>query len=130
MKLAFGIYKYFPYSGLALDMLRIAKECVNRGHQITIYTLDWQGEKPGDIEVVIIKATAISNHENAAIFNRRFMEYINEGEFELTVGFNKIPQVDYYFCGDFCYVEHSINCLLYTSPSPRDKRQSRMPSSA
>ena len=26
---------------------------------------------------------------------------------------------------DFCY-----NCLLYTSPSPRDKRQSRMPSSA
>mgnify|MGYP003312908250 CR=1 FL=1 len=23
-----------------------------------------------------------------------------------------------------------ITCLLYTSPSPRDKRQSRMPSSA
>ena len=23
-----------------------------------------------------------------------------------------------------------IDCLLYTSPSPRDKRQSRMPSSA
>ena len=26
--------------------------------------------------------------------------------------------------------EQGINCLLYTSPSPRDKRQSRMPSSA
>ena len=26
--------------------------------------------------------------------------------------------------------DESINCLLYTSPSPRDKRQSRMPSSA
>ena len=25
---------------------------------------------------------------------------------------------------------HRIACLLYTSPSPRDKRQSRMPSSA
>ena len=25
---------------------------------------------------------------------------------------------------------HLNNCLLYTSPSPRDKRQSRMPSSA
>ena len=24
----------------------------------------------------------------------------------------------------------SLDCLLYTSPSPRDKRQSRMPSSA
>ena len=27
-------------------------------------------------------------------------------------------------------IELSQNCLLYTSPSPRDKRQSRMPSSA
>ena len=27
-------------------------------------------------------------------------------------------------------VRRSIICLLYTSPSPRDKRQSRMPSSA
>ena len=26
--------------------------------------------------------------------------------------------------------EELIDCLLYTSPSPRDKRQSRMPSSA
>ena len=26
--------------------------------------------------------------------------------------------------------EHGMDCLLYTSPSPRDKRQSRMPSSA
>ena len=28
------------------------------------------------------------------------------------------------------FLTHSIICLLYTSPSPRDKRQSRMPSSA
>ena len=27
-------------------------------------------------------------------------------------------------------IEESVRCLLYTSPSPRDKRQSRMPSSA
>ena len=28
------------------------------------------------------------------------------------------------------YEDEDKNCLLYTSPSPRDKRQSRMPSSA
>ena len=28
------------------------------------------------------------------------------------------------------FVERYLRCLLYTSPSPRDKRQSRMPSSA
>ena len=26
--------------------------------------------------------------------------------------------------------QNQVTCLLYTSPSPRDKRQSRMPSSA
>ena len=30
-----------------------------------------------------------------------------------------------------CKIQRAVNtCLLYTSPSPRDKRQSRMPSSA
>ena len=29
-----------------------------------------------------------------------------------------------------CVVIDNTSCLLYTSPSPRDKRQSRMPSSA
>ena len=28
------------------------------------------------------------------------------------------------------YFDRVLDCLLYTSPSPRDKRQSRMPSSA
>ena len=28
------------------------------------------------------------------------------------------------------FEQHVYGCLLYTSPSPRDKRQSRMPSSA
>ena len=27
-------------------------------------------------------------------------------------------------------LDNAVPCLLYTSPSPRDKRQSRMPSSA
>ena len=30
----------------------------------------------------------------------------------------------------FSASQQAQNCLLYTSPSPRDKRQSRMPSSA
>ena len=33
--------------------------------------------------------------------------------------------------GDPCYgIEDYKNCLLYTSPSPRDRQKSRMPSSA
>ena len=31
---------------------------------------------------------------------------------------------------DFGPVQNNISCLLYTSPSPRDRTRSRMPSSA
>src|SRR5678809_1777107 len=33
-------------------------------------------------------------------------------------------------CGASFGALHSMNCLLYTSPSPRDRQKSRMPSSA
>ena len=37
-----------------------------------------------------------------------------------------------FMAAGFCMLESGLvtTCLLYTSPSPRDKRQSRMPSSA
>ena len=53
--------------------------------------------------------------------NQDFYSYINDrwiSEYELTESQKYIVQVD-----DF-------SCLLYTSPSPRDRQKSRMPSSA
>ena len=50
--------------------------------------------------------------------------------------YDAIPILDHGFIrvvdymGDDTSVVQSASCLLYTSPSPRDKRQSRMPSSA
>ena len=69
----------------------------------------------------------------------KYSDYLNE-EFKNTLGWSisEIVQVEdkeeikktniaqpYIFAISYCY-----GCLLYTSPSPRDKRQSRMPSSA
>ena len=42
---------------------------------------------------------------------------------------NGFPDKDYHFTLHFACLIYT-HCLLYTSPSPRDKRQSRMPSSA
>ena len=39
-------------------------------------------------------------------------------------------QLGKYGASKVVHVAHNGGCLLYTSPSPRDKRQSRMPSSA
>ena len=43
---------------------------------------------------------------------------------------NQYRHGDFKICFSLVYSIQEIDCLLYTSPSPRDKRQSRMPSSA
>ena len=55
MHFAFCLYKHFPYSGLSLDMLRIANECTQRGHKATVFTGSWEGDVPVGVEVVIVK---------------------------------------------------------------------------
>ena len=49
--------------------------------------------------------------------------YVDEGEFVTVIGPNG--------CGKSTFIKIIFGiCLLYTSPSPRDQRGSRMPSSA
>ena len=51
--------------------------------------------------------------------------YFEEGLLAWEANIDIQPVLDYYKAGAYMCA-----CLLYTSPSPRDKRQSRMPSSA
>ena len=46
---------------------------------------------------------------------------------ELALPFAPLVTLD---SGERVVPQQYLDCLLYTSPSPRDKRQSRMPSSA
>ena len=63
-------------------------------------------------------------------FNKEYIRVVtskianNDAQF-ITNSFNEMHPAD---AADI--IEHLSDCLLYTSPSPRDKRQSRMPSSA
>ena len=105
------------------------------------------------ILVVGYKSDVIEN-EYGSIFNGMEIRYIFNKDWETTnnlVSFClSFPQIDSDYIlleGDLIYTDEAISkmvhtdsmavsplkpyiCLLYTSPSPRDKRQSRMPSSA
>ena len=102
MILAFCLFRYLPFSGLAGDMLRIAQCARLRGHDVTIFTSEWQGERAGGVQIEVLPAPGITNHGRAASYCRRLSSRL-EDRFDAVVGFNKMPGLDVYYAADACF---------------------------
>ena len=100
MKIAFSLFRFFPFGGLQRDMLAIGAELVSRGHDVTIFTRDWQGEMPAHMTVQTLPNRAISNHAADARFARSVRSYWRD--FDVCVGFNKMAGLDFYYAADGC----------------------------
>ena len=88
-------------------------------------TADPNGGDDYDPETIMIEQTfdlALTKH------------YLNfndvDGDGTISAGDSVIFEIVVYNQGTIDAMNIQVTCLLYTSPSPRDKRQSRMPSSA
>lgn len=103
MQLAFVLYKYFPYGGLQRDFMRIAQICQQRGHQIRVYTLIWEGDVPDGFEVLIAPVKALSNHRRNEKFTAWLREDLARRPVDRLVGFNKMPGLDVYYAADACF---------------------------
>lgn len=106
MKLAFCLYHYFPFGGLQRDFLRIAEECVRRGHYVDVYTMKWTGEKNPAFPALNIKIIPVSgwqNHTRARNFVKNIQTALANNHYDLIVGFNKMPGLDVYYAADTCY---------------------------
>lgn len=106
MKLAFTLFRYFPYGGLGRDMLALAQLMHARGHDVTIYTRSWEGPRP-DVPVVLLPVRALTNHGSNAAFVRRFQAEL-PADVDLVVGFNKMPGLDFYYAADVCFAEKAF----------------------
>jgi UDP-glucose:(heptosyl)LPS alpha-1,3-glucosyltransferase len=103
MKLAFCLNKYFPFGGLQADFLAIARLCWQRGHEVVVYTLAWQGEMPEGLEVHLIPVRALTNHGKNMEFARQIQPLLQAGGFDGVIGFMKIPSLDIYYAADTCF---------------------------
>lgn len=117
MRLAFCIFKYFPYGGLQRDMFKATEIAVNRGHSVDIYTMSWEGDFPRGANVNIIPIRGFTNHGRASSFCSKLKNIFNNTAYDRIVGFNKIPEVDIYFTGENCFSQHikdkSISIMRY-----------------
>lgn len=105
MKLAACLYKYFPFGGLARDFLRIMSICRDRGYEIDVYVMEWHGEIPEGFNVYIIPLRGWSNHAKIASYIEQITPRLQNGEYDLVIGFNKIPGLDLYYAADPCYLD-------------------------
>lgn len=103
MHFVFAVFKYFPFGGLQKDMVAIACQCIARGHRVTVYCQDWQGEKVEGIEVVVLPVKGISNHRRDAQFVDALGAALTASEYDCLVGFNKMPGLAIYYAADSCY---------------------------
>lgn len=102
MRLAFVLYKYFPYGGLTRDMVRIARACVARGHQVHVYARSWDDGVPAGIERTCLPAKGVSRHARNRAFQHRLREALAADPVDRVVGFNKMPGLDVYYAADGC----------------------------
>lgn len=107
MKLAFVLFKYFPYGGLERDFLRIAKECQKRGHDIHAFTFIWEGDIPEGFHLTQIPVKGMSNHQRINDFSKKLTKLLlkqkGDDQFDLVIGFNKMRDLDLYYAADPCY---------------------------
>lgn len=103
MKLAFALFKYFPYGGLQRDCMKIARECLRRGHHIDLYCLEWNGPKIPGVNVHVIQVNCWRNYRRYEIFSQRVKQQIDIIGYDGVVGFNRMPGLDLYFAADPCF---------------------------
>ena len=110
MKLAFCLYKFFPYGGLERNFLRISQLCAERGHSIDVYTMDWKGPKPENYNITIVPVNQWSNHKKTKAFSKKLNIILAQQNYDVVIGFNRMPGLDLYYSADPCYVD-KINHL-------------------
>ena len=108
MKLAFSIFKYFPYGGIQRDLMKIVRACQARGHQVKVFTLRWEAPQETDLVVEVMQIQGLHRHSQYDHFASAVLQAVIDEEFDLHIGFNKMPGLDVYYAGDSCYLEKSL----------------------
>lgn len=105
MNIAICLYKYFPFGGLQRDFLNIAQACVRKGHHVRVYVLSWQGDKPSNLDIILVPQSGLSNHTRHARYVTWVQRHLTAHPVDRLVGFNKMPGLDFYYAADVCYAE-------------------------
>lgn len=99
----FAVASYFEFGGMQRSMLRIALECVRRGCEVHIFTGEWEGERPVQLNIHLLDRRALTNHASNKKFGIKLHQALESISYDCLIGFTKLPGLDIYYGGDPCY---------------------------
>ncbi|PCI17540.1 MAG: UDP-glucose--LPS alpha 1,3-glucosyltransferase WaaG [Piscirickettsiaceae bacterium] len=105
MRLAFALYKYFPYGGLARDFMRIANVCLKKGYTVDVYVMEWHGDLIAGCDTHVLNCSGWTNHAKVNHFHRQLSNQLKNEKYDVVIGFNKISNLDVYYAADPCYAD-------------------------
>ena len=103
MRFCFVIFKYIPFGGLQRSMGNIALACTAAGHDVVVATTSWEGPRLPGVDVKIFSVPPKPTRKRDLRFIRLFSMSGMVDDFDLVVGFNKMPGLDVYYSGDTCF---------------------------
>lgn len=118
-RIAFVLFKYFPYGGLQRDFMRIALACGERGAAVRVYTLGWAGDRPPDFDVRVPDIRAFTNHRRYARLAAWVQADLARAPVDLVVGFNRMPGLDVHFAADPCFALRAASRSVLYRATPR-----------
>lgn len=121
-RLAFVLFTYFPYGGLQRDFLRIMAACLARGARVSVFAMQWKGERPEGLELREYAGKGWSRTAR----RRDFVNFVRRetagADFSAVVGFNRMPGLDYYFAADSCFAEKARGRGWLYRMAPRSRQ--------
>ena len=113
INIAIVIMKYNDFGGLQKVMRSFAQYMHENGHSVNVITSVWDSAEKPAFPVHIISPKAKSNHTRLLEFSEMLQQHCSTTTYDVVVGYDKMPYLNYYFQGDVCYQEY----IATTRPS-------------
>lgn len=104
MHFAFAITEYFPFGGAQREFFAVVTEMANRGHQISVITTGWKGDKNPDWQYFILEQKTKTNHGRMQELSDYVVSLKQQHHFDSVIGFTRMVGLDIYYCVDNSYV--------------------------
>jgi len=81
--------------------------------------MKWQGPPKPDLTVSLLPGKGFTNHQQCLSFSQQVNKAVKKSDFDLIVGFNKMPGLNVYFAADPCFAEKAQGKSLWYRLLPR-----------